>query len=116
MNLVRACYDWRGLTALGVLGIGIYVVAPGLIAAAIPLLLLAVCPLSMLLMMNAMSGQQPSSGRPAEPIGEAHEAVLRQELMELERRQEQLSGELRAIETARAEHAEGSDAVASPAR
>ncbi len=116
MNLVRACYDWRVLTALGVLGIGIYVVAPGLIAAAIPLLVLAVCPLSMLLMMKAMSGQQPSSGRAAEPIGEARETVLRQELMELERRQEQLSGELRAIETARADYADGSDAVASPAR
>ena len=117
MNILRACFDWRVLTGLAVLGIGIYLVAPGLIAAAIPLLLLAVCPLSMLLMMKAMGGQQPGSGAelPMERIGADRAAALRQELLDLGTRQEQVAGDLRAIEQIRRDGAEANDATA-PAR
>jgi hypothetical protein len=48
------CVNWKVVGALAALGLGIYVVAPGVAAAAVPLLVLAVCPLSMLLMMWAM--------------------------------------------------------------
>lgn len=101
MNILRACYDWRVLTALGVLGAGIYLVAPGLLAAALPLLLLAACPLSMILMMKAMSGQQTGSEQPLAPTGEDRVGVLRQELIQLGQRQEQLTAELHALEVTR---------------
>ena len=48
------CLNWKVIGVLAALDVGIYLVAPGAAAAAVPLLVLAVCPLSMLLMMRAM--------------------------------------------------------------
>jgi hypothetical protein len=51
--------NWKGLAVLaGVAGIGLYLVAPNLMVAALPLLLFAACPLAMLLMMKGMHGNQ----------------------------------------------------------
>ena len=54
MQMLRMCLDWKVLIGLAVIGVGSYVVAPGLADAALPILLLAICPLSMLIMMKAM--------------------------------------------------------------
>ena len=100
MNILRACLDWRVLTALGGLGVGIFVVAPGIAAAALPLLIVAACPLSMMLMMKSMGGDQKSAQTTA-PLSEGDRvAALRGELAELSRRQERLAGELAAVESA----------------
>ena len=48
------CLNWKVIAAVGAIGIGVYALAPGVAAGAVPLLVLAVCPLSMLLMMRAM--------------------------------------------------------------
>jgi L-asparagine transporter-like permease len=48
------CLNWKVIAALAAVGIGLYVLAPGLAGAALPLLVVAACPLSMLLMMRAM--------------------------------------------------------------
>lgn len=56
MQMLKMCLNYRVLTALGAVALGIYFVAPGLLAAALPLLLIAACPLSMLFMMRAMGG------------------------------------------------------------
>ena len=48
------CLNWKVIAALAAVGVGVYALAPGLAVAAVPLLVLAVCPLSMLLMMRAM--------------------------------------------------------------
>ncbi len=48
------CFNWKVIAALGAIGIGLYALAPGAAVAAVPLLVLAACPLSMLLMMRAM--------------------------------------------------------------
>jgi hypothetical protein len=53
------CLNWKVIAALASVGLGIYLVAPALAAAATPLRVLAICPLSMLLMMRAMG----STGR-----------------------------------------------------
>lgn len=60
-NLLGMCFDWRALTGLAVVGIGIWLVAPQLIAPAIPILVILICPLSILLMARMMgsSMQQP---------------------------------------------------------
>jgi hypothetical protein len=110
MNIARACLDWRVLTALAALGVAVYLFAPGLIAAAVPLLLLAACPLSMLVMMKAMGDHQRESGaEPTEPIGADRAVALRRELADLGRRQEQVGEELRAIEGMRRDGADASD-------
>lgn len=109
MNILRACLNWRVLAGLAASGIAIYVVAPGVIVAAIPLLLLAACPLSMLLMMKAMSGRQPASELPLGRVDGNRVAALRQELADLSSRQEQLNLELRAVETSQERVAGASD-------
>ncbi len=48
------CLNWKAIVALGAVGIGLYALAPGVAVAALPLLVVAACPLSMLLMMRAM--------------------------------------------------------------
>jgi hypothetical protein len=62
MKMLKMCLNWKVLAGLAVVGVAIYLVAPGLVLTALPILLLAACPLSMLLMMWAMQhaqGQQP---------------------------------------------------------
>ncbi|MGH9139426.1 MAG: DUF2933 domain-containing protein [Acidimicrobiales bacterium] len=44
------------LVSLALVGVGIYLFAPGLIGAAVPLLVVLACPLSMVFMMRGMSG------------------------------------------------------------
>lgn len=56
MQILRMCLNPRVIVALAAAAVGIYVLAPGLFAAALPLLVLAACPLSMLIMMRAMGG------------------------------------------------------------
>ncbi len=56
MNMLKMCLNWKVLAALAAVGAGIYLWAPNLLAAALPLLILAVCPLSMVLMMGMMTG------------------------------------------------------------
>ncbi|MHB8576415.1 MAG: heavy metal-binding domain-containing protein [Dehalococcoidia bacterium] len=53
MNM-KMCLNWKVIGGLAVVGAGIWILDPKLIAAAFPLLLLAACPLSMLLMMGGM--------------------------------------------------------------
>lgn len=54
MNMLKCCMNWKVIGGLAVVGVGIFIVQPGLIGRALPLLLLAACPLSMLLMMGGM--------------------------------------------------------------
>jgi hypothetical protein len=99
MNVLRACLDWRVMTGLAALGVVVYAIAPGIISGAAPLLLLAACPLSMLLMMKAMGGQRQEPARAAtEPSAADRAAALRSELADLGRRQEQVVDQLGAIE------------------
>lgn len=48
------CLNWKVIATLAGVGVVIYALAPGVAAAAVPLLILAVCPFSMLLMMRTM--------------------------------------------------------------
>jgi hypothetical protein len=53
---MKMCFNWKVAAGLLLAGLGVFAVAPNLFGAALPLLILAACPLSMLLMMRAMSG------------------------------------------------------------
>jgi hypothetical protein len=113
MNILRACLDWRVLTGITALGIGVYVVNPALLAAAFPLLLIAVCPLSMLLMMRAMGGQQAVPNA-ADPVERA--AQLRGQLAAARQEQERLARELEAVEATSIPPTAASKPAASPQR
>lgn len=72
MRLGGMCINWKVVAGLAVVGVGIWVVKPTLIGAALPLLILAACPLSMLLMMRGMGGQCAT-----EPQGAGEQAAAR---------------------------------------
>ena len=87
--MLKMCLNWRVLAGLAAVGVGIYVFAPSLALAAAPFLLMAACPLSMLLMMRGMGNMQQGtptqSGQPM--VGAAVSSDAR-----LARVQEQLDG------------------------
>lgn len=49
------CFNRKVLTGAGVVALGVLLLAPRMFGAVLPLLMVAICPLSMLLMMRAMS-------------------------------------------------------------
>lgn len=55
------CINKKVIAGLALAGVAIFAFAPHLIGAALPLLILAVCPLSMLVMMRMMSGGKSES-------------------------------------------------------
>jgi len=76
MKMGGMCFNWKVVAGLATVGVGIWAVAPNLIGAALPLLLVAACPLSMFFMMRGMGGgqcahqpQQAGAQRPAEANG-----------------------------------------------
>jgi hypothetical protein len=58
----KLCFDRRVLGGLAVVALGVGVVAPGLIMTALPVLLLAACPLSMVMMGKMMMDRDRRSG------------------------------------------------------
>ena len=94
MSILRACADWRVVAGVTAVGVGVAVFAPNLIAAAVPLLIVAVCPVSMLVMMRAM-GSHPSTPNPPE---HRQPAQLRERLAASRLEQEHLEQELARLE------------------
>jgi hypothetical protein len=57
------CLNWKVLAGLAMVGVGIWLLAPGVVGAALPFLLVLACPLSMLLMLGQMGqGRQGNQG------------------------------------------------------
>jgi Protein of unknown function (DUF2933) len=52
------CLNWKVVAGLAVVGLGTWVVAPNLVWAAVPVLVVLACPLSMLFMMRGMGSAQ----------------------------------------------------------
>lgn len=78
------CFNWKVLAGLGVLGLGVFIVAPSLAWTALPLLLLAACPISMLFMMRGMQGGQCSHQPAPETQPRGAESRRDEQLAELE--------------------------------
>jgi len=53
---MKMCFNWKVAAGLTAAGAAVFAFAPNLIGAALPLLIIAACPLSMVVMMRAMSG------------------------------------------------------------
>lgn len=90
--MLKMCLNWKVIAGLAVVGAGIYAIAPEMAAAALPILLLAICPLSMMFMMKGMQGDQ----------GEGNEQQLSQETGAAQTREGELD-RLRAQQTALAD-------------
>jgi hypothetical protein len=54
LQMLFMCLNWKVVAGLAVVGVIVWAVAPQLLLGAIPLLIVAACPLSMLLMMRGM--------------------------------------------------------------
>jgi hypothetical protein len=76
MKMLKMCLNWKVLASLAAVGVGVYLFAPGLLVEAVPILLLAVCPVSMLLMMWAM---QQSQGQGQQTTQETDVGLTREE-------------------------------------
>ena len=99
MQMLKHCLNWKVIAALAVLGVGIYVVAPNLVAAALPLLILAICPLSMLFMMKGMQGMQRSGGADGKDHASAESGSTREEeLTRLRTQQSDLNDRIGVLE------------------
>ena len=83
---------WNKKVVIGLIGaaVVVYFVAPGSVGSALPILLLAACPLSMVLMMKAMTGAkattpETSEGAPPDRSTSDEISRLRAEVAELRR-------------------------------
>lgn len=73
------CMNKKVLIGLGVSALAVVALAPNLIGAALPMLLIAACPLSMIVMMRAMGSgdQKPTPIDEAARLRELEEEVNR---------------------------------------
>lgn len=107
-QVLRLCLDPRVLVAFGALAIAIWVLAPGLLLSAIPLLIVLACPASMIVMALMM---RPSAGPTIDQAAPGDASRIRSELANLESRKATLEAQLEA-ET----HDSIDDAAAAPVR
>lgn len=77
MKLFGMCINWKVVAGLMVVAAGLFVlVSPGMARAALPYLLSAVCPLSMLLMMKSMGGMNSAGAKEPSPAALPVAAVV----------------------------------------
>lgn len=55
MDMLKKCFNPKVLLSLAIIGVGVAVFAPELFLSVLPLLLIAACPLSMVVMMIMMN-------------------------------------------------------------
>lgn len=96
MQMLKHCLNWKVIAALAVVGVGIYAVAPNLMVAALPILLLAICPLSMLFMMWGM--QQNGGEDREQPVARQAGLTREERLAQLREQQATLTDEIGALE------------------
>ena len=58
MGGLHICLSWNVVARLAVVGLGIWGVAPNLVSAAVPVLVVLACPFAMLLTMHGMGRAQ----------------------------------------------------------
>lgn len=77
------CLNKKVIAGVAVAAVAVWLLAPNLIGAALPLLVLAVCPLSMIVMMKAMSGNNSKAPSGSDTDVDAELARLRNEVADL---------------------------------
>ena len=124
LSMLFMCLNWKVVATLAVVGLIVGIVAPQLLLGAIPLLILAACPLSMLFMMRGMQGGGQSSSqspqvRPSRIEGNTREeriAALKGQLASTQAQLEALSQETAEPEIPKASVISEAESVARAAR
>ena len=107
MRIGRFCIDWKVIAGLATVALGLFLFQPRLFTAALPVLLVAACPLSMLLMMWGMRGMgQPNptpTTAPQQVVDRQftpHEQIagLRSQLSGLQSAQLAITDQIRSLE------------------
>jgi Protein of unknown function (DUF2933) len=100
MGGFHLCLNWNVVAGLAVLGLGIWVIAPNLAWAALPVLVVLACPLSMLFMMRGMGGGQRTTppGREQQSVG-AHRP-REEQLLDLRGQHAAIAQEIAELESA----------------
>lgn len=76
---IKHCLNWKVIVGLGLVALGIGLLVPSLLGRVLPLLLVAACPLSMLVMMwgmGHMHGEQPQGTVASTNHHDASEPVM----------------------------------------
>lgn len=96
----RFCLNWKVVASLALVGVAIWLVAPRFVVAALPLLVLAACPLSMIFMMRGMQQGQCRAPEARSHSGETGSEAdrLRQVLSDLESRKRSVSRALAELQ------------------
>ncbi len=63
-SLVSCCLNWKVLTGIAVVGVGVWLFAPTSLGAAVPVLIALLCPVSMFLMMRNMNKNSSCANEP----------------------------------------------------
>jgi len=97
-NLLGMCLNWKVLAGLAVVGLLVLVVAPQFIGVALPLLLVAACPLSMLFLLRGMCGHGSANQTASQPTQlPAGGSTRDEQLAELQSRLSSVQAEQAAI-------------------
>lgn len=79
ISMMKCCFNKKVLIGAGVAALALLAVSPATAVAALPVLILAVCPLSMLLMMRGMrcgiTGEADRDAERAAEIASLHEEI-----------------------------------------
>lgn len=100
--MMKMCFNWKVLAGLAAVAVGIFLFAPNLIAGALPLLLLAACPLSMLIMMFTMrhGGHDRDAAEELRSTASEHNDPRDRQLRELQAQHDALAEELASLKAA----------------
>ena len=79
LQMLFMCLNWKVVAGLAVVGVIVWAVAPQFLVGAIPLLIVAACPLSMLLMMRGMQGKEKQVVSPPEQTSQLLDSELTHE-------------------------------------
>jgi hypothetical protein len=100
MNLLKMCLNWKVIVGVAVVAVGIYLYAPGFALAALPFLVLAICPLSMIFMMGAMGNMNRDGEKSgvACAMGGSKPGNREEELARLKEQQRELGDKIATME------------------
>lgn len=98
--MLKMCLNWKVIVGVAVVGVALFVYAPGFAYAALPFLVLAICPLSMIFMMKAMNGMggDSKSSEGCAMSGQKQPEGREGQLAQLKGEQQQLSSKIAALE------------------
>jgi len=106
ISCLNMCLNWKVLAGLAVVGLIVLVVAPQLLGAALPILLVAACPLSMLFMMRGMFGNGNATtqmhGEQVPTVGltrDEHLAALKSRMSSMQAEQEDIAHQIAEMES-----------------